>query len=577
VLHLKLFGGVSVTTEQGPLGGRAAQRHRVALLALLAMHRAHALTRDKLIGYLWPEMPEDRARHLLSDSIYRINSAVGTNVVTGVADEVSVNTSNVICDVVQFEDACAHGDFAGAAQLYRGKLLDGFFLPDAESFDEWMSSERERLRRQYIDALEHVADHALSQRDLKNARSLLEKIVAVEPYSSRFSQKLVQIVADAGDTAAALRIGEAHQELLRRDLEVDLPADYQNALQRLRSGPRPRPRDFSIAVLPFADLSPARDNEYFTDGITEELIGAFSRISGARVVARSSVFALKGRNLDIREVGNLLNVSWVVEGSVRKGDGQLRIAVQLVDAGEGFERWSATYTRPAADVLAVQEEIAASVAAQMRSAIRGASEQSNSSVSPEAYDLYLRARHSWHRRGKRDLEAALELFEQVVARAPTYARGWAGLADAYLIAGWYNLVLAREAFPRARTAAQRALELDPQLPAAQVALAYVVMYHDWDLSLAEEQFRRIGAQVPEYSPVHQYYGNLLTAQGRFREAEDEMNRAQELDPLSLIASAAHGWTLYYARRYEASDAKLQSTIQRDQTFHPAHSWRAWAL
>ena len=342
----------------------------------------------------------------------------------------------------------------------------------------------------------------------------------------------------------------------------------------------------TIAVLPFADRSPGGDQEYFSDGITEELIATLARVEGLRVASRTSAFAFRDRGLDVRTVGAQLGVGMVLEGSVRRAGDRLRIAVQLVDVADGYPLWSDTYDRDAGDAFAVQQEIARAIAQTLRVRLAGAAD-SAAGDGPDgaAYDLYLKGRHAlylkgryaWYSRTEEGLRTAASYFEQAVAQAPGYARAHAGLADAYAVLGFYDYLAPAEAFPKAEAAAGRAVALDPGLAAPRATLGYVGLYYHWSFDRGEEEFRRAIALEPNYSTAHQWYANLLTAAGRFPEAEREMRRAEEIDPLSLIAKAALGWVLYHAGEHAAALDQLRQTLELNPDYAVAHLWSGWVL
>lgn len=342
----------------------------------------------------------------------------------------------------------------------------------------------------------------------------------------------------------------------------------------------PGPAETTIAVLPFADTSPARDHEYLADGMTEELIHLLTGVAGLRPIARTSVFALKEAPGDVRDLGRRLGATVIVEGSVRRAGDEMRITAQLVDVATGHSLWSDSYDRRVEDVFRIQDDIARSIVEALRGQLiprEAETGPQRTEVGMEAYDLYLRGRFLWHRRTGPALREALEHFREAVALAPEFARGHGGLGDTWAILGFYEFVPAGEAFPRAREAARRALELDPELAAAHATLGYVALYHDWDREGAESAFRRAIAQEPSYSTAHQWHANLLTAMGRFAEAEAAMRRAMELDPLSLIANAALGWVLIYAEEYERALVQLGLTLELDAGYALAHLWRGEAL
>jgi len=335
----------------------------------------------------------------------------------------------------------------------------------------------------------------------------------------------------------------------------------------------------TLAVLPFSNEGGKPEDEYFSDGLTEEVMGRLSR-RDLRVVSRTSVFALKGKNLNASEIGKMLGAEALVEGSVRRDGNRLRITARLINAGDGYQLWSETYDRHLDDVFAIQEEIALVIADTLTGKLLGeqrAPAPDTSVTNPQAYDHYLKGRFHWHRRTQESLRTAAMHFEEAVAHAPKYAPAWAGLADAYAVLGFYDYLPPAAAFPKAREAARRALELDPQNASAEATMGYVALYHEWNIAKAETRFQRAIALDPNSTKAHQWYGNLLTAAGRFEEAEREMRRAQQLEPLSLIASAALGWTLYHAGRYEDALEQYRLTLALDPNFHLAYLWSGWAL
>lgn len=336
----------------------------------------------------------------------------------------------------------------------------------------------------------------------------------------------------------------------------------------------------TLAVLPFLNASGRAEDEYFSDGLTQEVMDRLCRVDGLRVVSRTSAFALKGKNLDANEVGRMLGVESFVEGSVRRDGDRLRISAHLVNARDGYQLWAETYDRHLDDAFAIQEEIALAIADTLTGQLLGKGNDVASNahvVNPLAYDHYLKGRFNWHRRTQASLLTAATHFEQAVELAPRYAPAWAGLADAYAVLGFYDFLSPGDAFPKARDAAHRALELDPQNASAEATLGYAALYFDWNIPNAETRFRRAIALDPNNTKAHQWYGNLLTAAGRFDEAEHEMRRAQQLEPLSVIASAALGWSLYHAGRFDDALDQYRITLALDPNFELAYLWSGWAL
>ncbi|MGH8311001.1 MAG: tetratricopeptide repeat protein, partial [Steroidobacteraceae bacterium] len=332
----------------------------------------------------------------------------------------------------------------------------------------------------------------------------------------------------------------------------------------------------SIAVLPFVNLSPDAENEYFADGITDELTAALDHVEGLKVAARTSAFAFKGKPSDIREVAQRLRVGTVVEGSVRKDGRRLRIAARLIDATSGYRLWSDEYEREMRDVLSLQADIARAIATALQQRIvPEPNEQLARDIGrdPEAYELFLKGRYAWHRRTEQSLREAREHFEAAVARVPSYARAWAGLGDAYAVSSFYDYVPPRQGYPRAEEAARRALRLDSTLAGPHATIGYVNLYYHWNWQVAEAEFLRAIRLAPEYSTAHQWYGNFLTAMGRFDEAKSAFARATEAEPLSLIAAAASGWSRFYARAYAEAEQHYAHTLALDPDYELAHLWR----
>jgi TolB-like protein/Tfp pilus assembly protein PilF len=334
-----------------------------------------------------------------------------------------------------------------------------------------------------------------------------------------------------------------------------------------RGGGSPPPA--SAAVLPFVDMSPGKDQGYFSDGLTEELITSLSQVEGLRVAARTSSFQFKGGSADVREVGRRLDVGAVLEGSVRKSGNRMRIAAQLVSVADGYQLWSQAYDRELTDVFAVQEEIARAIVEALRVKL-GVTEGAALSAAPtkdlEAYDLYLKGRFAWNQRTAAAMTEAVRYLEQAVARDSGFARAWAALADAYILLVPYAGASREETWPRARTAAQRALALDSTLAEAHTALAYGTMIYAWDWPAAEASFRRAIAANPDYATAHHWYGDFLAGRGRLEESVREMERALALDPLSRIIGTELGWVYYLMRRNDEAEAQTRRTLALDPNY-----------
>jgi serine/threonine-protein kinase len=332
------------------------------------------------------------------------------------------------------------------------------------------------------------------------------------------------------------------------------------------------PRPASVAVLPFDNMSPDGADEYFSDGITEEITTALSRIDGLRVAARTSAFAFKGRNESVGEIGRQLGVAHVMSGSVRRANDRLRITVQLTSVEDGYHSWTETYDRDLRDLFAVQEEIAQAIVVALRVKLTG--ETTTIVVSPTAdlaaHDLYLKGRHAVNQRRGESLVQAAAWFEQAIDRDPRFAEAYAGLADAYVLMPGYNVTTSSEAWPRSRVAAERALALDSTLAEAHTTLAYGAFQFDADLRAAEEGFRRAIALSPGYATAHHWYGNFLGGRGDLEGYLHELRLAYALDPLSRQIGSEVGRALWALGRSEEAIEQLDQVLWADPHFAEAH-------
>ena len=341
--------------------------------------------------------------------------------------------------------------------------------------------------------------------------------------------------------------------------------------------PHPRtasPDSSSIAVLPFVNLSSDKENEYFSDGLTDDLIDALTNVQGLRVVARGSAFQFKGKNPDIRAVGRQLNVANVLEGSVQRSGGRLRITAQLSSVADGYHVWSETYDRRLADVFAVQDEISRAIVEALEVRVAGhpgGRLVQSSTRDLEAYNLYLQGRfhlNKWRPEGARK---GIEYFAQAIAKDPGYAPAYTGMADCYTWLGVFGWSEARQAMPQARQAANRALQLDETLAAAHVSLGYVKALYDWDWPDAEREFKRALEFSPGDADVHFAYSvTYLTPLGRLDEALVEINRALALDPLSPYKITGAGMIYSDRHEYDRAVELFRKAIELDPSFFHAY-------
>jgi serine/threonine-protein kinase len=329
----------------------------------------------------------------------------------------------------------------------------------------------------------------------------------------------------------------------------------------------------TIAVLPFVNASPDPENEYLSDGITDELINALAKVEGLRIASRTSAFALKGTSRDVRSIGASLGVSAILEGTVRKADRRLRVTAQLTNVADGRLLWSERYDREIEDVFALQDEIAGTIVQTLRHTLLGDLGElvpRRYTENVAAHNLYLKGRYYWNQRTKEGIAQAIHCFEQAIAEDPEYALAYSGLADCHAIQVDYRGIPAAEGMQRAKEEARRALALDETLAEAHTSLAWVTFIYDWDWAGAEKAFRRAIELNPRYATARQWHAWLLTALGRTEHALAEGRSALELDPASVTVRRSMGWLYYYARRYDAAAEHLRRALAMDPTSSENH-------
>jgi TolB-like protein/DNA-binding winged helix-turn-helix (wHTH) protein/Tfp pilus assembly protein PilF len=332
----------------------------------------------------------------------------------------------------------------------------------------------------------------------------------------------------------------------------------------------------SLAVLPLENLSGDAAQEYFADGMTDELIATLGQISALRVISRTSVMAYKRARKPLPQIARELNVDAVIEGTVLRSDGQVRITAQLIAARNDTHVWSDTYDGDLRDTLTLQNTVARAIADQIRVNLNPqeqATLKQRKIVDPQAYEAYLKGRYFWNKRTGDDLQKAVEYFTRATERDPTYAQAYSGLADTYALLGdWeYGVLTPREAFPRAKTAAIKALQLDTMLGDAHTSLAFSLDAFDWDFTSADNEFRRGIELNPGYATAHHWYAWHLSLVGRTDDAIAEMKKARNLDPLSLIINADLAELLLIAHFTDQSIEQSRKTIELDPNFPLAHN------
>lgn len=357
-------------------------------------------------------------------------------------------------------------------------------------------------------------------------------------------------------------------------IEVFRVAGFGQSVMRPRQANTLMPPD-RVAVLPFTNISLNSADEYFADGLTEEMISCVSKMQGLRVIARTSVMRYKGTQKPIAEIGRELNVGSVLEGSVRKAGDKIRISVQLVDTLNEEPQWSREYDREIQDVFAVQSDIAGHVAEAVRNHLLGGAterDERRTTNSSEAYTNYLYGRQLWNRRTEQSLKKSIGFFENALKTDKNYAQAYTGLADSYATLALLEFMSPHEAYPKAKEAVERALALDPQLAEAHTSLGLIKFQYDWDWKGAEQEFWEALRLNSNYALAHHFFADYLKAMGRFEEALREIKKAEELDPLSLAICTGVGHVLYLSKKYDEAIEQYKKAVELDPGFIVTHVW-----
>jgi len=379
------------------------------------------------------------------------------------------------------------------------------------------------------------------------------------------------------------------ERIVRKCLEKERENRYSTAselvndLKNLAAGKskeQPAPTTApSIAVLPFLNMSADPENEYFCDGLAEELLNALSKVEELKVAARTSAFSFKGKDVNVSGIGRALNVSTVLEGSVRKAGQRLRITVQLINASDGYHLWSERYDRQMEDIFDVQDEITLAVVGALKVKLLGARKAAvlkRHTDNAEAYELYLKGRYHFNKHTDEGWKRAVEYFEKAIEKEPEHAPAFAGMAHCLAFVWYYGIIPPHEIVPQWKAVTGRALELDAESAEAHLSLAIIQFFHEWNREAAGREYRRALELSPNNADAHHHCGLFLAVTGRFDQALDEGRRALELDPLSLLVNLQVGWVYWYAHRIDEALGQARKIIEIEPSFLSAY-WLMGAI
>jgi adenylate cyclase len=378
----------------------------------------------------------------------------------------------------------------------------------------------------------------------------------------------------------AVSLGMFELKNVKKPIEVfAIASDGLEVPSRNEIIKKPEPARNSIAVLPFVNMSSDPDNEYFADGITEEIMNALTKVHGLLVTSRTSSFVFKGKNEDVRSIGNQLGVNTVLEGSVRKSADKVRITAQLINTADGYHQWSEVYDRKVEDIFKIQDEISKTIANQLRERLSFSDIKEplvkTKTYNIEAYNLYLRGKYYWNKWTPEDQHKALKCFEESRAIEPNFVNSYIGLAYCYLILGSMGYLDPKTTLPLAKSFALKALEIDDSISESHLALGLVQLFYEWNWSETYNSIQKALEINPGSADVHSTYGIYLTAVGELTKALEETKEAHKLDPLSLTINMQLGSAYYYLYRFDEAINQYEKTLELDPTFRSALYGLAW--
>lgn len=544
-----------------------------ALLTYLALQNGHLCRRDTLLALFWPESDEARARNALSKMLGRIRAALGDHVVHALgAHEVGLHPDVVRIDVDQFRNAVRAGDWVRALGLYGGDFLDGFHLRATPAFESWSDEMRGQLRAEARVAAQRLADEQERAGHIGAAVASLRRAIKVAPSDEAVVRKMMLLLQRSGERAAALTAFRELEGALSAELGAAPEEETRALAQRIRRSSSVR----SVAVLPWANLTGDADQDHISNGLTDLVITELARTADARITSRQSSLYLRGSSISLAEIGRLLVVDAIVEGSVTRLGNWLTVTAQLIRLEPEEHLWAQRYDAALGDLPDIAARIAGAVAGCLRGEnsprLAAARPVTERAIDPAAVEAYLRGRHFsviLPRIGE-----AIVAYRDAVERAPTFAPAWAGLASAYATLTLLAHASPAELFPPFRHAVERAVRLDPMLGEAHSCLGFYRMLAERDWHGADEALR-VGAELATgAAEPHIHRATYLAAMGRFQEARAEASRGLELDPLGPAAHFCSAWCDYKAHAHAESNRRLRELLNLHPNFAIAYTYLA---
>ena len=588
-IEIRTLGGLGVFLDGAEVEEFAAQPIRTALLVYLALERE--VTRESAMALVWPDSESERARHTLSQTLYELRRTLGESWIKAHGERLRV-AECIEADAVEFAAAVEEGSFERALALYRGPFLEGWHLKDSAEFEGWVDRQRQRLANLYREACRDHAAESLATGDRTSALATARRWVEEEPLEADAQHLLIELLAQSGDHQAALRQYHRYERRLRAEGLTPL-AETTALIEQIKraaespAGPvaalaaqeaslpgvrRSVPR---LVVLPFEHLGEP-DDEYLTEGFSDELTNRLVQVPGLAVIARTSAIQYRNSDKSIAQIGQELDVDYVVEGTVRwdksSVPNRVRISPQLIRVSDSAHLWTETHEAEAAEVFEVQADVAERVTKALDIQLHASDpvfQRQRPTRDPEAYELYLRGYQYWSQRSESSMKTAVELFQRALVLDPEYAQAYAGLAQLYIVAPGFLGAQPTEWYRKAKPAARKALALDPSLPEGHTAAGFVAFHCDWDIESAEEYLTRAIELAPSYAPAWVWLGYVLCTAGRPSEARESIARALALDPLSVATNFDVGFQYWQLRDRDRAIQQLYRVQQLDPDFFPA--------
>jgi TolB-like protein len=574
-LSLKLLGEFAVRDADGAALSLPTRKTR-ALLGYLAANADKPQPRERLMALLWSSFGEKQARHNLNQALLSIRKlGDGVALLDGDAQRVTLRGDAMDIDLARFH-ASLDNDPAAAAKLYKGPFLDGLAIPDP-GFEDWLAATRSELHELACNALERAADAVAGDGDTGGAIEFARRLVALDPLREDGHRRLMRLLHDGGDRAGALRQYQACADILNKELQVEPDATTRALYEEIRSdtstsaatgslGPAPEPTRAeappplpdkpSIAVLPFANLSGDPEQDFFGEGLAEDIITELSRFRSLFVIARNSTFAYKGRTIDVKTAARDLGVRYVLEGSVRKSERRIRVTGQLIDAETGNHIWAERYDRELDDLFAIQDEITDALVAAIEPEVGAAERERALRQAPESLDawgLYQKCLAAYYGSTEEGFRIAIDHFERASAIDPSFALAFAMAAESRcrFIANW-SPKETDSLLAEAAEKAQRAIALDPRESMCLAADARVRAFQSqFDLAIAKAL--QAVTLNPNHALSHHIRGFVLVAAHQPQEALESFDQAIRLSPNSVFMAGfqmVRAVALYQLERYD---------------------------